>query len=83
MAEAELDLLLSGKGWPVPEEYDAGPPPPHRPVRLRRNTCYVVMAVLLNEKVRREGGRVGPGCLPSSPPGKPGHDCRFFRRAKC
>ncbi|XP_060107436.1 8-oxo-dGDP phosphatase NUDT18 [Heteronotia binoei] len=50
MAEEELDLLLSGKGWPVPEEYDAGPPPPLQPVRLRRNTCYVVMAVLLNEK---------------------------------
>ncbi|KAL8174131.1 UNVERIFIED_CONTAM: hypothetical protein K2H54_038992 [Gekko kuhli] len=50
MAEEELDLLLSGKGCPVPEEYDAGPPPPLQPVRLRRNTCYVVMAVLLNEK---------------------------------
>ncbi|XP_015278528.1 PREDICTED: 8-oxo-dGDP phosphatase NUDT18 [Gekko japonicus] len=50
MAEEELDLLLSGRGWPIPEEYDAGPPPPLQPVRLRRNTCYVVMAVLLNEK---------------------------------
>ncbi|XP_077161089.1 8-oxo-dGDP phosphatase NUDT18 [Paroedura picta] len=50
MAAEELGLLLSGKGWPVSGEYDAGPPPPLQPVRLRRNTCYVVMAVLLNEK---------------------------------
>ncbi|XP_048368007.1 8-oxo-dGDP phosphatase NUDT18 [Sphaerodactylus townsendi] len=50
MAEEELDLLLDGKGWPVLEEYDGGPPPPVQPVRLRRNTCYVVMAVLLNQK---------------------------------
>ncbi|XP_054853918.1 8-oxo-dGDP phosphatase NUDT18 [Eublepharis macularius] len=50
MAEEELESLLSGKGWPVPEQGDAGPPPPLRPVCLRKDTCYVVMAVLLNEK---------------------------------
>nr|XP_056716720.1 8-oxo-dGDP phosphatase NUDT18 [Euleptes europaea] len=50
MAEEELGLLLGGKGCPVPEEYDAGPPPPLQPARLRRNTCYVVMAVLLNQE---------------------------------
>lgn len=66
MAEEELASLLSGKGWPVPEEYDAGPPPPLQPARLRRNTCYVVMALLLNEKVSRAGGRVEAGGLPSS-----------------
>ncbi|XP_061449218.1 8-oxo-dGDP phosphatase NUDT18 [Rhineura floridana] len=50
-AAAEVGAVLSGGGWPV-----VAPPPscsleePPEPARLRRNTCYVVLAVLLNEE---------------------------------
>ncbi|XP_063167400.1 8-oxo-dGDP phosphatase NUDT18 [Candoia aspera] len=49
MAAEELAALLSGEGWPVPAAggYDLGVP---EPARLRGNVCYVVLAVLLNEK---------------------------------
>lgn len=57
MAGEELRALLGGKGWPVPEAGGCGPGAPE-PARLRGNVCYVVLAVLLNEKVR--GGRPPP-----------------------
>ncbi|XP_062995273.1 8-oxo-dGDP phosphatase NUDT18 [Elgaria multicarinata webbii] len=52
MAAEELEAVLSGGGWPVPGGgcCDSGPPEPPEPARLRRNTCYIVLAVLLNEK---------------------------------
>ncbi|XP_039180145.1 8-oxo-dGDP phosphatase NUDT18 [Crotalus tigris] len=49
MAAEELRALLGGKGWPVPEAEACGPGAPE-PARLRGNVCYVVLAVLLNEK---------------------------------
>uniref|UniRef100_A0A8D2JE12 Nudix hydrolase 18 n=1 Tax=Varanus komodoensis TaxID=61221 RepID=A0A8D2JE12_VARKO len=52
MAAQELEAVLSGQGYPVPAGggCDWGPPEPREPARLRRNTCYVVLAVLFNEK---------------------------------
>lgn len=52
-AAEELQALLRGEGWPLPEQAscDVAPPQPPEPARLRRNTCYVVLAVLLNQKV--------------------------------
>ncbi|XP_067168651.1 8-oxo-dGDP phosphatase NUDT18 [Apteryx mantelli] len=52
MAEApaaELDAVLSGGAWDVAERYDCCPRPAG-PARLRRNACYVVLAVLFNER---------------------------------
>ncbi|KAJ6658633.1 hypothetical protein lerEdw1_019793 [Lerista edwardsae] len=51
-AAEELQALLRGEGWPLPEQasLDVAPPQPPEPARLRRNTCYVVLAVLLNQK---------------------------------
>ncbi|XP_058050227.1 8-oxo-dGDP phosphatase NUDT18 [Ahaetulla prasina] len=49
MAAEELDALLGGKGWPVPAAGDWDPGA-SEPARLRGNVCYVVLAVLLNEK---------------------------------
>ncbi|NXL40340.1 NUD18 phosphatase, partial [Glaucidium brasilianum] len=46
---AELDAVLGGGGWDVGATFE-GPPPPTGPVRLGRNTCYVVLAVLFNEE---------------------------------
>ncbi|XP_053124930.1 8-oxo-dGDP phosphatase NUDT18 [Hemicordylus capensis] len=48
MVPEELEAVLSGQGWPVPPQgCDSGPP---EPAHLRRNTCYIVLAVLLNEE---------------------------------
>ncbi|XP_025898144.1 8-oxo-dGDP phosphatase NUDT18 [Nothoprocta perdicaria] len=50
MAEIpELAAVLGGGAWPVAESYD-GDPPPAVPARLRGNVCYVVLAVLYNER---------------------------------
>uniref|UniRef100_A0ABM5EQ00 8-oxo-dGDP phosphatase NUDT18 isoform X1 n=2 Tax=Pogona vitticeps TaxID=103695 RepID=A0ABM5EQ00_9SAUR len=51
-AEEELEAVLGGQGWPVPAEggLDAGPPGSPEPARLRRNTCFVVLAVVFNEQ---------------------------------
>ncbi|KAJ7305327.1 hypothetical protein JRQ81_011247 [Phrynocephalus forsythii] len=54
-AAAELEALLGGQGWPVPPEgggCEAGPPGRHppEPARLRRNACFVVMALVFNEQ---------------------------------
>uniref|UniRef100_A0A8C6VP98 Nudix hydrolase 18 n=1 Tax=Naja naja TaxID=35670 RepID=A0A8C6VP98_NAJNA len=49
MAAEELEALLGGKGWPVPAAGGCDPGG-SEPVRLRGNVCYVVLAVLLNEK---------------------------------
>ncbi|XP_062452862.1 8-oxo-dGDP phosphatase NUDT18 [Rhea pennata] len=46
---AELDTVLGGGGWDVAERYDCCPRPAG-PARLRRNACYVVLAVLFNER---------------------------------
>ncbi|CAM9766003.1 unnamed protein product [Bubo scandiacus] len=48
----ELDAVLGGGGWDVGANFE-GPPPPTGPVRLGRNACYVVLAVLFNEEVRQ------------------------------
>ncbi|KAM6341709.1 8-oxo-dGDP phosphatase NUDT18 [Podargus strigoides] len=52
MAEApaaELDAVLGGGGWDVGVTFE-GDPPPAVPIRLGKNTCYVVLAVLFNEE---------------------------------
>ncbi|XP_026540575.1 8-oxo-dGDP phosphatase NUDT18 [Notechis scutatus] len=49
MAAEELEALLGGKGWPVPAAGGCDPGA-SEPARLRGNVCYVVLAVLLNEK---------------------------------
>ncbi|XP_042329305.1 8-oxo-dGDP phosphatase NUDT18 [Sceloporus undulatus] len=53
----EARLVLGGQGWPLGPDrgsggrgYDSAPLEPPEPARLRRNTCYIVLAVLLNEK---------------------------------
>ncbi|NXX63271.1 NUD18 phosphatase, partial [Scopus umbretta] len=48
---AELDAVLGGGGWEVGVSFE-GPPPPTGPIRLGRNACYVVLAVLFNEEDR-------------------------------
>uniref|UniRef100_A0A8B9NJU4 Nudix hydrolase 18 n=1 Tax=Accipiter nisus TaxID=211598 RepID=A0A8B9NJU4_9AVES len=45
----ELDAVLGGGGWDVGASFE-GPPPPTVPIRLGRNACYVVLAVLFNEE---------------------------------
>ncbi|XP_019370030.1 PREDICTED: 8-oxo-dGDP phosphatase NUDT18 [Gavialis gangeticus] len=45
----ELDAVLAGRGWDVQERYDAVPESA-QPVRLRRNACYVVLALLFNDQ---------------------------------
>lgn len=74
-AAAELEAVLSGQGWPVAGggRCDAGPPGSPEPARLRRNTCFVVLAVVLNDQVGRwgpgGGGREGyPGSPSPTPP---------------
>ncbi|KAM5264612.1 8-oxo-dGDP phosphatase NUDT18 [Ctenodactylus gundi] len=48
--EAELEAVLGGQGLRV-QSCDSGPAgEPQAPVRLRRNVCYVVLAVFLNEQ---------------------------------
>ncbi|XP_030319907.1 8-oxo-dGDP phosphatase NUDT18-like [Calypte anna] len=50
---AELDAVLGGCGWEVTGESIEGPPaPPGPPIRLGRDVCYVVLAVLFNEEDR-------------------------------
>ncbi|NXW52456.1 NUD18 phosphatase, partial [Nyctiprogne leucopyga] len=44
-----LDAVLAGGGWDVGETFE-GPPQPTDPIRLGRNVCYVVLAVLFNEE---------------------------------
>ncbi|KAF1433975.1 8-oxo-dGDP phosphatase NUDT18, partial [Spheniscus magellanicus] len=46
---SELDVVLGGGGWDVGASFE-GPPPPTGPIRLGRNACYVVLAVLFNEE---------------------------------
>ncbi|NWS63114.1 NUD18 phosphatase, partial [Chunga burmeisteri] len=48
---AELDVVLGGGGWEVGASFE-GPPAPTGPIRLGRNVCYVVLAVLFNEEDR-------------------------------
>ncbi|NXX81575.1 NUD18 phosphatase, partial [Urocolius indicus] len=48
---AELDAVLGGGGWDVGTSLE-GAPAPTSPVRLGRNVCYVVLAVLFNEEDR-------------------------------
>lgn len=47
--------MLSGKGWPMPQGrgFDWAPPGPTKPACLRKNTCYIVVALIFNEKVCR------------------------------
>ncbi|XP_043938882.1 8-oxo-dGDP phosphatase NUDT18 [Protopterus annectens] len=47
--EEQLELILNGKGIEVPEMYDSAPLEVH-PVTVRKTVCYIVCAVLLNEK---------------------------------
>ncbi|NXD72312.1 NUD18 phosphatase, partial [Eolophus roseicapillus] len=47
---AELDAVLDGGGWEVGGSFES-PPQPTGPIRLGRNVCYVVLAVLFNEEV--------------------------------
>lgn len=60
--EGELAAVLGGQGLRV-QRCDSEPAgEPRAPVRLRRDVCYVVLAVFLNEQVsvpRRPRG--GPG----------------------
>ncbi|XP_075300954.1 LOW QUALITY PROTEIN: 8-oxo-dGDP phosphatase NUDT18 [Opisthocomus hoazin] len=48
---AELDAVLGGGGWDVGGSLES-PPRPTDPIRLGRNACYVVLAVLFNEEDR-------------------------------
>ncbi|XP_061871845.1 8-oxo-dGDP phosphatase NUDT18 [Colius striatus] len=48
---AELDAVLGGGGWDMGTSLE-GPPAPTSPVRLGRNVCYIVLAVLFNEEDR-------------------------------
>lgn len=48
---AELDAVLDGGGWEVGGSFE-GPPQPTGPIRLGRNVCYVVLAVLFDEEDR-------------------------------
>ncbi|XP_063304549.1 8-oxo-dGDP phosphatase NUDT18 [Pelobates fuscus] len=47
--EEELKTLMNGGAIPVPETYDVSSGNP-QPLRLRRNACYIVMGVILNEQ---------------------------------
>ncbi|NXW06954.1 NUD18 phosphatase, partial [Fregetta grallaria] len=67
---AELDAVLGGGGWDVGVSFE-GPPPPTGPIRLGRNACYVVLAVLFNEEVRQPLRDPHPGgtrCPPDPSP---------------
>ncbi|XP_014813877.1 PREDICTED: 8-oxo-dGDP phosphatase NUDT18, partial [Calidris pugnax] len=44
-----LDAVLGGGGWDVGGTFE-GPPQPTGPIRLGKNVCYVVLAVLFNEE---------------------------------
>ncbi|NWS78649.1 NUD18 phosphatase, partial [Crotophaga sulcirostris] len=48
---AELDAVLAGGGWDVGETLEGAPQAPG-PVRLGRNVCYVVLAVIFDEEER-------------------------------
>ncbi|KAM6395599.1 8-oxo-dGDP phosphatase NUDT18 [Rhynochetos jubatus] len=48
---AEMDAVLGGGGWDVGGCFE-GPPQPPDPIRLGKNACYVVLAVLFNEEDR-------------------------------
>ncbi|XP_029459697.1 8-oxo-dGDP phosphatase NUDT18 isoform X2 [Rhinatrema bivittatum] len=47
--ETELQAVLDGHGLPVPDTYDAAPES-LEPVVLRKNVCYIVLGILLNEQ---------------------------------
>ncbi|TRZ11963.1 hypothetical protein HGM15179_015132 [Zosterops borbonicus] len=46
---AELEAVLDGGAWDVGTALEGSPEPPG-PVRLGRNVCYVVLAVLFNQE---------------------------------
>ncbi|XP_068891703.1 8-oxo-dGDP phosphatase NUDT18 [Aphelocoma coerulescens] len=45
----ELEAVLDGGAWDVGTTFEGSPAPPG-PVRLGRNVCYVVLAVLFNQE---------------------------------
>ncbi|KAM5172252.1 8-oxo-dGDP phosphatase NUDT18 [Mantella aurantiaca] len=47
--EEEMKAVLSGGSAPLPDRYDLVTEIP-RPLKLRHNVCYIVMAVLLNDQ---------------------------------
>lgn len=64
----ELEAVLAGQG-PRVQSWDSEPAGElPAPVRLRRNVCYVVLAVFLNEQVsvRRRPGPARPAACPRS-----------------
>lgn len=65
--EGQLVAVLGGQGLPV-QRCDSEPAgEPRAPVRLRRDVCYVVLAVFLNEQVsvpRRPHGASGARSRP-------------------
>lgn len=69
-----LAAVLGGRGLRV-QSCDSKPAgEPLAPVRLRKNVCYVVLAVFLNEQVsvRRSGPPPGPPERAASPGGDRG-----------
>lgn len=62
----ELDAVLGGGGWDVGASFE-GVPPPTVPIRLGRNACYVVLAVLFNEEVRQPPAGHPPTPHPGAP----------------
>ena len=73
-----LTAVLGGRGLLV-QNCDSGPAgEPPAPVRLRKNVCYVVLAVFLNEQVS-----VRPAGPPPRSPGlaaSPGREQRTYRQ---
>lgn len=63
--EGELAAVLGGQGLCV-QRCDSEPAGELRaPARLRRNVCYVVLAVFLNEQVSARPRPPGPARRPS------------------
>ncbi|KAM4883520.1 8-oxo-dGDP phosphatase NUDT18 isoform 2-T2 [Sylvia borin] len=65
----ELEAVLDGGGWDVGTTFEGSPAPPGA-VRLGRNVCYVVLAVLFNQEEAKPecrgrwylpAGRMEPG----------------------
>lgn len=69
----ELAAVLGGQGLHV-QSWDSPPAGELRaPARLRRNVCYVVLAVFLNEQVSVRSAQPARGDR-----GPPGRNQRFF-----